>query len=162
MSGECVKVVVRIRPLSSTEVSDGRRETVKANSARAEVAVESADAASKEAAKTFTFDATFGSDSTQVQLYDSAAYPIVESVLKGFNGTILAVRGARWRARGLPAARPCPNRLSLPPAPLTPSHKNTPPPPPPRAVRPNRRGQVAHHGGQDLPARAARHHPQDL
>ena len=125
MSGECVKVVVRIRPLSSTEVSDGRRESVKANSARAEVSVESADAASKEAAKTFTFDATFGSDSTQVQLYDSAAYPIVESVLKGFNGTILAVR-AKWgkggggfcALRALPTAAPFPS----------PSPPTTPPP----------------------------------
>ena len=120
MSGECVKVVVRIRPLSSTEVSDGRRETVKANSARAEVAVESADAASKEAAKTFTFDATFGSDSTQVQLYDSAAYPIVESVLKGFNGTILAVRG-RGSCRAL-RGQGAPNCCATPPRASSPSH----------------------------------------
>ena len=41
--------------------------------------------------KTFTFDAAYGSDAKQEQIYASSAYPIVESVLKGFNGTIFAV-----------------------------------------------------------------------
>jgi hypothetical protein len=104
MSGECVRVVVRIRPLSEKEVADGRKETVRANSERAEVSVLSTTS-EKEAAKTFTFDASFGSESTQEQLYGSAAYPIVESVLKGFNGTILAVSTvAGWRA---PPYGPC-------------------------------------------------------
>jgi hypothetical protein len=150
MSGECVKVVVRIRPLSSKEVEDGRKESVRANSERAEVVVSSAD----QAAKTFTFDATFGSDSKQEQLYDSAAYPIVESVLKGFNGTILAVRFLGRRAP-----------LALGPQLLARSrhtaHAHTTRALP-SAVRPNWRGQVPHHGGPDLPPRAARHHPQGL
>jgi len=38
----------------------------------------------------FTFDHVFGMDSTQKQVYDVAAKPIIESVLEGFNGTIFA------------------------------------------------------------------------
>jgi len=99
---ECVKVVVRIRPLSDKETGDGRKPVVRAIAERAEVVVESV-ASATEPPKTFTFDATFGAESKQEQIYDSAAYPIIESVLKGFNGTILAVRLACAPSR-LPAA----------------------------------------------------------
>ena len=40
--------------------------------------------------KTFTFDAVYGADSTQQQLYADTAKPIVDGVLEGFNGTIFA------------------------------------------------------------------------
>jgi hypothetical protein len=39
---------------------------------------------------TFTFDRVFGLDSTQKEVYDEAAKPIIQSVLDGFNGTIFA------------------------------------------------------------------------
>jgi len=45
---------------------------------------------SKEASKVFTFDASYPSDSSQRQLYDETAFPLVESVLEGYNGTIFA------------------------------------------------------------------------
>jgi kinesin family member 5 len=38
----------------------------------------------------FTFDRVFPMNTTQVDIYDSAALPIVESVFEGFNGTIFA------------------------------------------------------------------------
>jgi kinesin family protein 3/17 len=40
--------------------------------------------------KSFSFDAVFGETSTQRQVYDTCAAPVVESVLNGFNGTIFA------------------------------------------------------------------------
>jgi len=40
--------------------------------------------------KSFSFDAVFGENSTQRQVYDTCAAPVVESVLSGFNGTIFA------------------------------------------------------------------------
>ena len=89
---ECVKVVVRIRPLSKKETEDGRRVSITARSERSEVVIESAHAEGGGAPKVFTFDATYGPDAKQEQIYVSSAYPIVESVLKGFNGTIFAVR----------------------------------------------------------------------
>ena len=39
---------------------------------------------------TFVFDKILGNQSTQAEVYDYAAKDIVESVLAGFNGTILA------------------------------------------------------------------------
>lgn len=38
----------------------------------------------------FTFDRCFDMKSTQKELYDVAAKPIIDSVLEGFNGTIFA------------------------------------------------------------------------
>jgi DNA replication protein DnaC len=38
----------------------------------------------------YTFDATFDPNSRQIDVYNTAVEPIVESVLEGFNGTILA------------------------------------------------------------------------
>jgi len=40
--------------------------------------------------KLFTFDAVYGEDSTQRQVFDETAFPLVESVLQGYNGTIFA------------------------------------------------------------------------
>ena len=38
----------------------------------------------------YTYDATFDPNSTQVQVYETAVSPVVESVLDGYNGTIFA------------------------------------------------------------------------
>ena len=38
----------------------------------------------------FTFDRVFNLESTQKEVYDVAAKPIIDSVLDGFNGTIFA------------------------------------------------------------------------
>jgi kinesin family protein 3/17 len=40
--------------------------------------------------KTFTFDSVFGTDSTQAEVYNETARPIVDAVLEGYNGTIFA------------------------------------------------------------------------
>ncbi|KAL3692994.1 hypothetical protein R1sor_006645 [Riccia sorocarpa] len=40
--------------------------------------------------KLFTFDRTYGSSSTQREVYDDVAHSIVHSVMCGYNGTILA------------------------------------------------------------------------
>ena len=38
--------------------------------------------------KSFTFDAAYDEQSTQKQFYEESCYPLVESVMEGFNGTI--------------------------------------------------------------------------
>ena len=45
---------------------------------------------SKEPSKQFIFDSVYGNESSQRQLYDETAFPLVESVLEGYNGTIFA------------------------------------------------------------------------
>ncbi|KAF4128893.1 Kinesin motor domain [Phytophthora infestans] len=87
---ECVRVMVRIRPMSGKEVQDGRLEATTANFDRAEVSILNPVAASSEPPKSFTFDAAFGAKSTQQQVYDTAATEIVEAVMEGYNGTIFA------------------------------------------------------------------------
>lgn len=38
----------------------------------------------------YTFDRTFDTNATQVEIFDTAVQPIVESCLEGYNGTIFA------------------------------------------------------------------------
>jgi hypothetical protein len=40
----------------------------------------------KEPAKTFTFDSVFNIDTTQRSIYEDSAFPLVESVIEGYNG----------------------------------------------------------------------------
>ena len=44
----------------------------------------------KEQPKSFTFDSVYPADTAQRVLYDETAFPLVESVLEGYNGTIFA------------------------------------------------------------------------
>ena len=87
---ECVKVVVRVRPLSRKEKQDGHEANTKADPARGTIIVENPKGDEGEPPKSFTFDHVFGPDITQKGLYDKAAAPAVESVLNGFNATVFA------------------------------------------------------------------------
>ena len=40
--------------------------------------------------KSFAFDAVYDQDSLQQVVYDESAFPLVESVVEGYNGTIFA------------------------------------------------------------------------
>ena len=46
--------------------------------------------------KTFSFDAVYGQDSLQQTVYDESAFPLVESVIEGYNGTIFAYGQTGW------------------------------------------------------------------
>lgn len=43
----------------------------------------------QEPPKTFTFDTAFGPDSKQLDVYNLTARPIIDSVLEGYNGTVI-------------------------------------------------------------------------
>lgn len=85
---ECVRVMVRIRPPSSKELQDGRQIVAIADFDRADIKL--CNPSGTEGPKSFTYDAAFGSESTQQQVYDTAAIGIVEAVMEGYNGTIFA------------------------------------------------------------------------
>ena len=89
-NSECVKVVVRCRPMSSQEVKDDRKYAVQINTKLGEITVNNPKADAAELQKTFTFDLVYDWTSTQEQVYKETAFPIVESVLEGYNGTIFA------------------------------------------------------------------------
>lgn len=90
--------------MSEQEVVDGRKQTVEMDSAYHLVTVYKPSAAvsssrkrylesswqgqseSRDTAKEFTFDAVYPPVASQSQIYEEAAYPIVENVLEGYNG----------------------------------------------------------------------------
>ncbi|EGT47810.1 hypothetical protein CAEBREN_00726 [Caenorhabditis brenneri] len=85
---EKVKVVVRCRPISTTEKIQGHKIAVNCNDEEKSVTIKSLN--QDEPQRTFYFDAVFSPKTDQLTVYNIAARPIVENVLKGYNGTIFA------------------------------------------------------------------------
>uniref|UniRef100_A0A914HXT9 Kinesin motor domain-containing protein n=1 Tax=Globodera rostochiensis TaxID=31243 RepID=A0A914HXT9_GLORO len=88
-AGECVKVAVRCRPLSSTEISQGHSNIVRADVSRGCIEVQNPKEPNQPL-KCFLYDSIFGENSKQLDLYDETVRAIVDSVLQGFNGTVFA------------------------------------------------------------------------
>jgi len=87
---ESVRVVLRCRPLQSQEIQDQRTSIVKVNHIRSEVSIANPKAQTSEGPKAFFFNDVFNSETSQKDIYDQVAFPLVDSVLHGYNGTILA------------------------------------------------------------------------
>eukprot|EP00898_Chlorokybus_atmophyticus_P006255 jgi/Chlat1/6630/Chrsp482S00879 len=80
-AGECVRVVVRCRPLASKEVADGRQRVVEVDGSLGQVVVRNPRLDAREPGKAFTFDL----------VHDwNCAREVVASVLRGYNGTVFA------------------------------------------------------------------------
>jgi len=88
--GECVRVVVRVRPLNTKEKQDGMEAVAIVGEANASVSLRNPEAPKSEMPKVFTFDQTYGPNAQQKSIYDKTAAKIVESVCEGYNGTIFA------------------------------------------------------------------------
>lgn len=87
---ENVRVVVRVRPLNGKELDGHCKNIIKVDALNSEITVENPNAVQGEPPKIYSFDAVFDTDSTQVDIYNETARPIVDKVLQGYNGTILA------------------------------------------------------------------------
>ncbi|KAI4493729.1 PREDICTED: kinesin-II 85 kDa subunit [Polistes canadensis] len=87
---ENVRVVVRVRPLNGKELDGHSKNIIKVDTLNSEITVNNPNAVHGEPPKVFSFDAVFDTDSTQVDIYNETARPIVDKVLQGYNGTILA------------------------------------------------------------------------
>lgn len=85
--GDNIKVVVRCLPSSSDEINAGYATVVAVNAVQRTMTVKDP---SSEASKVYTFDHAFGSDSTQPDIFNEVARPIIDNVLEGYNGTIFA------------------------------------------------------------------------
>ncbi|CAH2055998.1 unnamed protein product, partial [Iphiclides podalirius] len=83
---ECVKVVVRCRPLSEKEKNEGYEEVVKVWPERGAVQVYNP----KGEDKLFTYDAAYDCTADTKTIYDEMVRPLVASVLDGFNGCVFA------------------------------------------------------------------------
>ncbi|EME30595.1 Kinesin-like protein KIF15-B [Galdieria sulphuraria] len=80
-SAESVRVVVRVRPLISVE----QEQSVVQVQGNNVIYVQDPDAAKK-----FSFDRIFDSDTKQATVFEEIAKPIANDVMQGYNGTIFA------------------------------------------------------------------------
>ncbi|XP_030371935.1 kinesin-like protein Klp68D [Scaptodrosophila lebanonensis] len=87
---ECVQVVVRCRPMSNRERTEGSPEVVNVYPNRGVVELQNLVDANKEQRKVFTYDAAYDASASQTMLYHEVVFPLVSSVLEGFNGCIFA------------------------------------------------------------------------
>ncbi|XP_053158958.1 kinesin-like protein KIF17 [Hemicordylus capensis] len=89
MASEAVKVVVRCRPLNDREKQLGCKVVVNMDSARGQCFIQN-PAATEDPPKQFTFDGAYYVGLSTEQIYNEIAYPLVEGVTEGYNGTIFA------------------------------------------------------------------------
>ncbi|XP_072308299.1 kinesin-like protein KIF17 [Eucyclogobius newberryi] len=89
MGSESVKVVIRCRPLSDREKSLQCKMVLSVDLQRCQCFLDKPGAVD-EPPKQFTFDGTYFTDHTTEQMYNEIAYPLVEGVTEGYNGTIFA------------------------------------------------------------------------
>lgn len=87
---ENVRVVVRARPMDRNELLAGAVSVIKLDKLKRAITVVKPHATANEPPKNYYFDNVFDGDSSQLDLYVDTARPIVEKVLEGYNGTILA------------------------------------------------------------------------
>eukprot|EP01084_Bolivina_argentea_P155912 271685_1 len=89
---ECVKVAVRVRPLNSKEINEGDTSIIEVNNECTpnEIYIKCKDFDGSESQKAYAFDHVFDLKTKQIDLYNKCASPIIDSVLKGYNGTLFA------------------------------------------------------------------------
>uniref|UniRef100_A0A8D0FEH1 Kinesin-like protein n=1 Tax=Strix occidentalis caurina TaxID=311401 RepID=A0A8D0FEH1_STROC len=89
MASETVKVIVRCRPMNEREKALGCKAVVSTESTRGQCFLQNPTAAG-EPPKQFTFDGAYYQEHNTEQIYNEIAYPLVEGVTEGYNGTIFA------------------------------------------------------------------------
>ena len=83
---ECVKVAIRVRPMNQHEKDQNSKLCVTVDVPNSTVSVIS----DKNESKTFPFDYVYPMETTQREVYDQVAFPIVDSIFQGYNGTVFA------------------------------------------------------------------------
>lgn len=80
---ENVKVVCRVRPENQKEINSGMKTCIRADATNLEVF-------SDDGQHAFSFDRVFGPNTTQKEIFEEAAMPLIKDVLEGYNATIFA------------------------------------------------------------------------
>uniref|UniRef100_A0A6J0UPJ8 Kinesin-like protein n=1 Tax=Pogona vitticeps TaxID=103695 RepID=A0A6J0UPJ8_9SAUR len=89
MASEAVKVIVRCRPLNEREKQLGCKVVVSVDSARSQCSIQN-PAATDDPPKQFTFDGAYYMNQNTEDIYNEIAYPLIEGITEGYNGTIFA------------------------------------------------------------------------
>ncbi|VDD93142.1 unnamed protein product [Enterobius vermicularis] len=82
---ECVRVICRCRPFNVRETDLKSKACVQMYADTGQVVLQSDNSE-----KQFTFDGVYPPESTSEQIYDEIVFPLVESVIEGYNGTVFA------------------------------------------------------------------------
>ncbi|XP_069466427.1 kinesin-like protein KIF17 [Ambystoma mexicanum] len=102
---ESVKVVVRCRPMNDREKDLSCKEVITIDSSRGQCFLQK-PGGPDEPPKQFTFDGAYYVDQCTEQIYNEIAYPLVEGVTEGYNGTIFAYgqtgSGKSFSMQGIP------------------------------------------------------------
>ena len=88
-STETVKVMVRVRPMNTKEKNLNCQTIVKVDKTNNQIELSRADEDGAPS-KDFAYDSVYDADAEQQAVYDESAFPLVESVIQGYNGTIFA------------------------------------------------------------------------
>ncbi|CAF0925805.1 unnamed protein product [Rotaria sordida] len=88
-TGETVRVIVRCRPINQREIDLKSQTIVSMNTQINQIMLENIEQ-SNEPPKQFTFDAVYPVDSVTENIYADSVFPLVESVLEGYNATVFA------------------------------------------------------------------------
>ncbi|EDV29475.1 uncharacterized protein TRIADDRAFT_1085, partial [Trichoplax adhaerens] len=85
---EAVKVIVRCRPINQREVDLRCENVVEMDESTFQARLKKPKA--DEPPKSFTYDGVYNINSVTDTIYNDIAYPLVDGVLEGYNGTIFA------------------------------------------------------------------------
>lgn len=99
LAKECVRVVIRVRPMLT------RDERLSQSCVRL-LHDSNQIVVGRKTAKVFAFDHLFAADSTQTQVFETCALPLLNDVWNGYNATVLAY-GQTVRSDRIRGARDC-------------------------------------------------------
>ena len=88
MPAECVKVMVRVRPMNSKEKENSCNSCVEIDESAHQITLNKPN--DSEGQKIFSYDNVFAPQCAQQKIYEESAFSLVESVVEGYNGTIFA------------------------------------------------------------------------
>ncbi|KAI6175419.1 Kinesin domain containing protein [Aphelenchoides bicaudatus] len=83
---ESVRVICRCRPFNQRENKLNSKPCIEMDPSLGQCILQTEDSPPKP----FTFDGVYGFDSTSEQIYNDIVYPLVDSVVEGYNGTVFA------------------------------------------------------------------------
>lgn len=86
---ENVRVCVRVRPLNKKEKKLSVNNIVNVDSLNRTLSVQKPGTPTTDPPKTYTFDYVFDESASQMEIYSETTRGIVDSVIDGYNGTIL-------------------------------------------------------------------------
>lgn len=86
---EAIKVVVKCRPMNRREKDLQCTQVLEVDPSIGQCSIKNAKERDAPP-KTFTFDGAYGGNATNEQLYGDVAFPLVEGVTEGYNGTVFA------------------------------------------------------------------------